>query len=104
MDCCSVVGDIPSSLLNDFSYKDRFASIHEHIRTRLTCLFSNTSTDSKYICHLHDIAANLAASQSDTKLILNRGLTCSNDVKENLQLRGESTGSAMLGSVDRKKG
>lgn len=98
----AIVGALPSSLLNEFIYKDGFASVQQHIRTRLTCPFSTTSTDPRYITHCYDMMANLAASQSDTRLIIDRGLTVGKDKYNNLEVRGSSD-STLLGSVDSKQ-
>ena len=98
----AIVGALPSSLLNEFIYKDGFSSVQQHIRTRLTCPFSTTSTDPRYITHCYDMMANLAASQSDTRLIIDRGLTVGKDKYNNLEVRGSSD-STLLGSVDSKQ-
>lgn len=47
--------------------------------------------------------ANLAASQTDTRLIINRGLAVGNDSKGNLEVRGSGVDSSLLGSVDSKQ-
>ena len=101
-DNCAVVGAIPSSLLNANITKEGFASVQQHIRSRLTAPFCATSSYPRYISHCYDLMANLAASQSDTRLIINRGLTVGNDSKGNLQVRG-SKDSSLLGSVDSKQ-
>ena len=101
-DNCSILGAIPSSLLNEKAKSYGFASIQEHIRTRLTCPSSATSTDPRYITHCYDVMSNLAASQSDTRLIINRGLTVSEDKYGNLGVRGNND-SSLLGSVDSKQ-
>ena len=47
--------------------------------------------------------ANLAASQTDTQLIIYRGLTVGNDSKGSLEVRGSGGDSSLLGSVDSKQ-
>ena len=74
-DNCSILGAIPSSLLNSNINKDGFASIQQHIRTRLTCPSNAMNSDPRYITHCYDIMANMAASQSDTRMAINRGCT-----------------------------
>ena len=101
-DNCAVVGAIPSSLLNANITKEGFASVQQHIRSRLTAPFCATSSDPRYISHCYDLMTNLAASQSDTRLIINRGITVGNDSNGNLQVRG-SKDSSLLGSVDSKQ-
>ena len=82
-DDVSVVGAIPSSLLNVFIEKEGFASIQQHLLTRLKSASSSTCSDPRYITHCYDVMANLAASTNDTRLIINRGLTVGNDIKNN---------------------
>ena len=101
-DKCSILGAIPSSLLNGNITKDGFASIDQHIRTRLTCPSTTTCSDPRYITHCYDVIANMLATHHDTRLIIERGLTVSNDKKKNLQVRGTND-SAILGSVDSKQ-
>jgi predicted GIY-YIG superfamily endonuclease len=101
-DNCSIIGAIPSSLLNANARKDGFAPIQQHLRTRLTCPSSTTSTDPRYITHCYDVMANMAASQQDTRLVINRGLTVGKDKYGSLGVRG-SNDSSLLGSVDSKQ-
>ena len=98
-DNCSIVGAIPSSLLNPNITKNGFAPVQQHIRTRLTCPSSTTSTDPRYITHCYNVMANMAASQHDTRLIINRGLTVGNEKNGDLEVRG-SKDCSLLGSVD----
>ena len=74
-DMCSILGCIPAPLLTDEVKSMKFASIHSHIRSRLTNTCCATSTDPRYIAHCYDILTNLTANHEDTRLILNRGLT-----------------------------
>jgi predicted GIY-YIG superfamily endonuclease len=101
-DNCSIVGAIPSSLLNSYSQKEGFASVQQHIRTRLTCPSCATNSDPNYIIHCYDVLANMAASQNDTRLVINRGLTVGKDKYGSLGVRG-CNDSSLLGSVDSKQ-
>ena len=47
--------------------------------------------------------ANLAVSQNDTRLIINRGLAVSKEKYGNLGVRGGNGDSSLLGSVDSKQ-
>jgi predicted GIY-YIG superfamily endonuclease len=102
VDKCSILGAIPSSLLNANANKYGFASIPQHIRTRLTCPSCTTSSDPRYITHCYDVMANMAASQCDTRLVINRGLTVGKEIYGNLGVRG-NIDSTLLGSVDSKQ-
>ena len=102
-DNCSIIGAIPSSLLNEHIHKEGFATVQQHVRTRLTCPSCATNSDPRYITHCYDIMANLAASQNDTRLVINRGLTVAKDKYGNLGVRGGSGDSSLLGSVDSKQ-
>ena len=101
-DNCSILGAIPSSLLNSNINKDGFASIQQHIRTRLTCPANAMKSDPRYITHCYDVMANMAASQSDTRMVINRGLTTSKDKYGNLGVRSTND-SSLLGTVDSKQ-
>ena len=98
-DKCSIVGAIPSSLLNEAIKTDGFASIQEHIRTRLTFPSAATSTDPNYIAHCYDMMVNLSATHGDTRVILNRGLTVGEDKVGGLGMRGTKD-SALEGTID----
>ena len=102
-DNVSLLGAIPSSFLNENIEKEGFLSIQDHLRSQLLNNSSATSTDPRYITHCYDIMANLTASQTDTRLIINRGLTVGNDSEGNLEVRGSGGDSSLLGSVDSKQ-
>ena len=63
-DKCSIIGAIPSSLLHEFIQKEGFASIPQHIRTRLTSPTSSTNNDPRYCSHSYDTLENMADSHS----------------------------------------
>ena len=100
-DNCSILGCIPAPLLTEYSSCSKFASIHSHIRSRLTNPSCATSTDTRYIAHCYDILTNLTANHEDTRLILNRGLAYNNDT-EDIGMRGKGD-SALLESIDNKQ-
>ena len=78
-DNCFVLGAIPSSLLNSDINKVGFASIQQHIRTRLTSPSNTTNCDPRYICHYYYIMENMARSQYDIRLVINKGFTVGKD-------------------------
>ena len=100
-DMCSILGCIPAPLLTDEVKSMKFASIHSHIRSRLTNTCCATSTDPRYIAHCYDILTNLTANHEDTRLILNRGLMVDHSTGE-IGLRGKGD-TALLESVDNKQ-
>jgi hypothetical protein len=79
---------IPSSILNQGIKQDGFASIQQHIRTRLTAPFSSTSTDPRYISYCYDVMSNMAATHIDTRMIINRGLSVGEDKCGGLGVHG----------------
>ena len=101
-DNCSLVGSIPAPLLTESIKQEGFASIQEHVRTRLTTPCSATSTDPRYISHCYDMMVNLSANHNDTRITMNRGLTTADDKYGGLGLRGKGD-SALLDSIDSKQ-
>ena len=101
-DNCAVVGCLPVPLLIDERFNKRFASIQDHIRSRVTNPGVATSTDSRYISHCYDVLTNVAANHEDTRLILNRGLTVNDDKFGGLCVRGKKD-SSLTGSIDSKQ-
>ena len=61
-DHCSIVGAIPSSLMDESIDKYGFATIQQHIRTILTNNSLSTITDPRYISYFFDVMSNLSAS------------------------------------------
>ena len=55
-----------------------------------------------FICHCYDIIANLAASRNDTGLVINLGLTVSEDKHGNLAIKGRGE-STILNDLDSKE-
>ena len=101
-DHCLIVGAMPSSLTNKGIVQDRFATIQQHIRTRLTNNFSSKSIDPRYVSYCFDVMSNLSATYNDTRMIMNRGLTAADDKHSGLGVRGKGD-SSFLGSVDSKQ-
>lgn len=102
-DNCSTCGCIPASLMTPSgSTSSKFESIDKHIRSRLTNCSSATSSNPNYICFCYDMMTNMTATSEDTRIILNRGLTVSEDNDDRLGVRGKGD-SALLQSVDSKR-
>jgi len=98
----SIPGAIPAALLNSHIGKFGFASIPQHLRQRLKSSSAATSTDPRYIAFSYDTLTNLSANHSDTRIILNRGLTAESDDSGGLGLRGGNQ-DALLESIDSKQ-
>ena len=49
------------------------------MHTRLTSPPNSMVSDPNYICHCYDIMNNLSTSRNDTRLVINLGLTFSED-------------------------
>lgn len=74
----SVPGAIPSPLLSGMCEEDGFASIPQHICSRVTNPSSSTSSDYRYLIFGHDLLCTLAANHNDMRR--NRqGMTAAND-------------------------
>ena len=98
---CYIVGEIPSLLLSLWCIQEDVNSILQHICTRLTSTSITMVSDPIYICHCYDIMAYLFSSYNDTRLVINRGLTVSEDKHGNLGMWG-SVYSYLLGSLKSK--
>ena len=61
-DGCSIIGCIPAPLLSDTIQHTGFASIHSHVKCRLTNSSSSTSTNTNYIAHTYDMLTNITAN------------------------------------------
>ena len=94
----SIIGTIPFSLFNSCFLQECFSYIQQHICTRLNYPSNAMGSDPRYICHCYDIMANLSVSYNDTILVINRGLTVSEDKHRNLCVR-RSGDSSILGSI-----
>ena len=103
-----IIGAIPAPLLTESISSFGFASLPEHIRSRLTSSSSQSSTNPRYISFCYDTMVNLTANHSDTRIVLNRGLHVGNNETSNpssstgLSVRGEND-SGMLESIDSKQ-
>ena len=99
-----VCGAIPTPLLSEKTKQFGFQTIPQHVRSRLTTSSSSTSTDPRYIAFCYDKLTNLCINHQDTRIILNRGLTSTNDDLGGLGLRGgNSDNHALLDSIDSKQ-
>ena len=97
----SFPGALPSSLLSTPISSDGFASIKSHIDNRLTSIFTSTSTNPTYISFLFDILSNLLLNNTDSRIILHRGLTCCDG---NIGISIRSSGDTSLhDSIDSKQ-
>ena len=61
--------------------------IAQHVKARLTSAV--TSSDPRYITFAYDMLTNLVAMHKDTRLVLQRGLTVSEDNANRLTVRGK---------------
>ena len=71
----SILGALPSALLFEITTTFGFESIKFHKTNRPTAPYMNISSNSWYIAFLYNQIANLAATHSDTRIVLNRSLT-----------------------------
>ena len=94
----SIVGALPSLLLDLCCMQEFFSSIQQQIGTRLNSSSNAMVYAPIYIFNCYHIMANLDASSNDTILVINRRLTISEDKHGNLCVRG-SVDSYILGSV-----
>ena len=99
----SIVGAIPATLLNENASKYGFANIAQHTRCRLTSSGYQTSTNASYITWCYDAVCNEATNHSDTRMVINKGLTASKEESSGLKLRGGSNTSPLLDSIDSKQ-
>ena len=99
----SLVGAIPASLLNDNTARHGFASLPQHVRSRLTASSYQTSTNNRYTAWSYDILTNLATNNHDTRMVVSKGLTASSDESGGLSLRGGNKESPLLDSIDSKQ-
>ena len=76
--------------------------IAQHVKSRLTSAGCTTSSDPRYITFAYDMLTNLAATHEDTRLVLQRGLTVSEDNANRLTVRGKGD-SALMESFDSKQ-
>ena len=70
-----LIGAIPSSLLTD-SWQGRkhgFASVMDHLRSRIKNPSLRTSTDPHYIFHAFDCFANINLHGEDSHVVLSHG-------------------------------
>ena len=101
-DMNSLVGALPAPLLNEKIGSFGFMDIAQHVKSRLTSAGCTTSSDPRYITFAYDMLTNLAATHEDTRLVLQRGLTVSEDNANRLTVSGKGD-SALMESFDSKQ-
>ncbi len=71
----SLIGAIPSTLLTDSQQcrKHGFASVMDHLRSRIKNLSLRISTDPHYIFHAFDCFANINLHGEDSHVVLSHG-------------------------------
>lgn len=71
----SVVGALPTALMTDNTTVKRFgmATLHDHMRTRITSTALLTSSDNTYLLFALDACLNLGTRGHDTRVQLKRG-------------------------------
>lgn len=98
----AIAGAIPAPLLTETITKMGFASIKDHLKTRLTSCSSSTSTNPRYIAWAYDHVVNIMANHCDTRIILNRGLTVDDNSMSGLTIRGKDD-NKLLESFESKQ-
>jgi len=101
-DNVSVLGAISAPLLSEDCYKNGFATMPQHIRSRLTNLSSTTSSDPRYISYCHDVMSNISANHQDTRAINNNGFTVANDNVGGFEVKGKHE-SPLIESSDSRQ-
>ena len=66
-------------LLNEKIASFGFMEIAQHVKSRLTSAGCTISSNPRYTTFAYDMLTNLAATHKDTRLVLQRGLTVSED-------------------------
>ena len=99
----SIIGAIPATLLNENINKYGFSPLPQHVRSRLTSPSCQTSTNKNYIRRSYDNMVNLATNKHDSRMILNNGLTASQEESSGLNLRGGNDTSPLLDAIDSKQ-
>ena len=67
----AICGTIPSSLFTGTISLHGFASIQDHVQSRLTSPASSTSSTPSYISYSYDKITNLTMNHQDTRIVLN---------------------------------
>lgn len=97
----SFLGALPSSLLAHAKSWKGFASLKDHIQTRLTIPFTSTSTNPTYVSFMFDSLSNLLMNMEDSRIIINRGLTFDgSDIGLKVKSRSDT---CMHDSIDSKQ-
>ena len=81
-----ILGVITSSFHNKCTSRYGFSYNQNHFSYRLTSWSVTTGTDPRYINYCYGKLTNLSTNHSDTSIVLNRGLTASNNKSGGLRL------------------
>ena len=98
----SAIGCLPAALYTEKIGSYGFQSIPLHTRSMLTSSGFATSTDPRFIAYSYDVLTNLSVNHSDTRIVLNRCLTASDDDSGGLGIRAKND-SALLESIDSRQ-
>ena len=79
-----------------------FLSIQQHILSRLTASNSSAGSNPKYVVFSYNTLTNLYVNHQDTRILLNRSLTVSNDESGGLGLRSKND-SILLEPINSKQ-
>ena len=98
----AILGAIPSSLFTGDQSFYGFATMHDHIHTRLTNALSATSTNPTYASYCYDKLTNLSLNHQDSRIVLNRGLTVDSNTTSGMGVRCKND-SSLFEAVDSKQ-
>ena len=80
--------------------KNWFSSLPEYIRSRLTSPGYQTCANKNYVSWSYNTMSNLVTNKHDSRMVVNKGLTASNDESIGLNLRGGNDSTSLLDSID----
>ena len=92
----------PCSLLTGEESLHGFSAIPDEIRSIVTDVSFDTSTNPSYISFTYDVLTNFSMNRKDSRIILNRGLTVDNESKNGYGVRCKND-SSLFESVDNKQ-
>ena len=96
----AILGSLPTCLYVEGT-TNGFASINEHLQSRITSSSSTTGTSPHYTTFAYDTMVNLAVNHSDTRMILNRAV-CIPSSDFGVSITKESDGR-LTESIDSRK-
>ena len=98
----SIIDAVPSCIMTQQNvHTNGFAMHRDYYRARLTSPGTQTSTNPRYISHVFDVLENVSMNNTDSRLVLNRGLVVSSS-ESGLSLCNRSE-DRLYDSVDSKK-